>query len=1722
MRGYWTKVRTWIQIIAMLTGAAASAAVLHKMTPEKLWQAKAEEVQHIKKEEETNGGTPIRRTIALEQIQWEKAEKVYDGKREAALSGYYQEKKEENKVTVCVKLEGSNVKTYTEAVIQKVIKQPQNYELTECEQKKISDIYIQVIPKNLYLQVEDYYAEYGNTMETLEEDLRKHGKVIIKEGGLREDLEEIMLPEVILRDPYPELKIGSYDNCLIPELKGEDGRPVDPLEGVVQGNYCMKAVQKEDYGTLTIVPQKLENTERVISAEKRDGVFQKEEGDQTIWVRGRRGSDGEPVKVKLQIREESPFAQMYDEVWVRIKEEDEEFVNATKEGIVFEEQSEGVQRRTGEWYLKDSRDSSGNTITEVADGLVFFIDSEAPEVTFHGLSLENNRIGEEERALTFGTYENTSYTEKVSVEDQDSLEEKGSGAGRWSYAVWNVKKDQKLTENLVEELTVSGELQWNQIEAEGACEILAGEEKQGKVKEGNYVILVRAEDHVQNQAVFLSDGVIVDMEPPKVTLVGIDSEKYYTEDVPFLITIEDFDLKNQKITSGIREIRVALSCDGTECFCETEQIREDVWESGTEAGKTLQELQKEANIAREKIIQASGHNSNDVKISVTVSDHAGNRTVTEKRLKIDTTAPQITVSYDNNEGMNGNYFQEERTAEILYQDKNFDRRNVTFDVCAGKKEKKDVRVQELEKEFGIFAEWREEGEQADKKGECLYLKFKKEQEYRIRPHCKDRAGNVEQTVDYGDSAAPEQFVIDKTDPVAQIQYYCDGEELDLSEEGGRRTFTDKEIEAKIVIYEQNFSFPEAFSEELRQMELSVKAEKMQEGEHPQDVEGGYGRQAAKRQNWEKIDKDTYAATFLFEKDANYTAEFTYTDLAGRKVRIAPRMFTVDQTAPEGEIVVDGQQNAAESWRDVSFCLFKRDPYQIQITGDDATAGVASVKYYCSEIPLSEEKVRNLPEKGWVKGDAFTVKPDQQCIVYGKVEDLAGNIRFLYPLNGMITERSEPKIKMTLEGEKSGGVYRGDVTVKIEAEDPQAGNTYSGIQKVSYHVAAEENVQENTEGILFQKEDHNTPGKARWEGTVVIPAEVFNSNDVRIQVTVKDFAGNEKAESKEKIQIDTTPPTIQVRYDDQTPVNGNYYRAARKATITVQERNFDGEAAKIQADSSEGKQPVIGEWTRKQSMKNTDQTTHTCTVVFQEDGEYRLSLSCTDKAGNRTEYVKKDTFVIDQTAPVIRVSYQEQEERTKGYYHEPRTAVITIQEKNFRPEDVEVKITATLDGEKQKAPQIGIFTAGGAGSEASSRNRERDAVHSATILYEKDGAYTFDISYTDLAGNVAKEYPKEHFTIDRTSPSVEIFGVEDKSANNDTVAPQIRYQDRNYEEKDVRIELKGYHRGKLPIEGQKTEIVNGQYIQLPDFEWTQEQDDLYTLTVQVTDQAGNVTKKSVTFSVNRFGSVYTLSEKTRKLLQKRYTKQPQEIEVTEINIDTLQRKEISYGRDGEFVRLENGKDYTVEKSEPEQGWKKYTYKISRHNFQKEGNYTVTLSSKDRAENRGNNKIKGKEINFVVDQTAPTVVVTGIENYGKYKEPAKKMTIYMEDNFAAETVEVSVDGERKTKKRYDAGTLERQGGKAEVVIKQEDEWRTVRVSGVDAAGNRSEEKVFHILVTPDRWIQFFYDLPSIAGVVLMIPALLCGGIFFVGKQKREQRRRKDSKTDQRNSKRENSRT
>ena len=63
---------------------------------------------------------------------------------------------------------------------------------------------------------------------------------------------------------------------------------------------------------------------------------------------------------------------------------------------------------------------------------------------------------------------------------------------------------------------------------------------------------------------------------------------------------------------------------------------------------------------------------------------------------------------------------------------------------------------------------------------------------------------------------------------------------------------------------------------------------------------------------------------------------------------------------------------------------------------------------------------------------------------------------------------------------------------------------------------------------------------------------------------------------------------------------------------------------------------------------------------------------------------------------------------------------------------------------------------------------------------------------------------------------------------------------------------------------------------------QDADDLYTVKAEAFDLAGNISETNVTFSVNRFGSVYQLDEATERLAGGRgtyYTKESQDIVIT---------------------------------------------------------------------------------------------------------------------------------------------------------------------------------------------------------------------------------------------------
>lgn len=364
---------------------------------------------------------------------------------------------------------------------------------------------------------------------------------------------------------------------------------------------------------------------------------------------------------------------------------------------------------------------------------------------------------------------------------------------------------------------------------------------------------------------------------------------------------------------------------------------------------------------------------------------------------------------------------------------------------------------------------------------------------------------------------------------------------------------------------------------------------------------------------------------------------------------------------------------------------------------------------------------------------------------------------------------------------------------------------------------------------------------------------------------------------------------------------------------------------------------------------------------------------------------------------------------------------------------------------------------------------------------------------DTAGNVS-ETIEQQLAFDTKAPEISV------SFENKNGAPGVKYSDVNYMESGVDITIKGAKHDKTELSGNRTNIANGESIKMEDFKHDEETDDVYTMTAVIKDKAGNETEKEVMFSVNRFGSNYIFSETTEKFLDDVYANKPKDLVVTEVNVDSLVFNGISYGLDGTKKELKAGSDYTVKQSGGEGSWKEYTYTIKKENFEKEGRYSVTIDSEDKATNKMNNKVKECNIDFVIDKTPPTVVITGIEE-SSYRADEREMTINLSDNTAVKCVDVIIDG--KSVATYAQKEIEKAGGKISYMIEGASEPQKIEAAALDMAGNETTSEMHKVLVTSSVWIQYINNTPLLIGSILGI-VLVAGGLiwFFVIRKKKEE--------------------
>ena len=536
----------------------------------------------------------------------------------------------------------------------------------------------------------------------------------------------------------------------------------------------------------------------------------------------------------------------------------------------------------------------------------------------------------------------------------------------------------------------------------------------------------------------------------------------------------------------------------------------------------------------------------------------------------------------------------------------------------------------------------------------------------------------------------------------------------------------------------------------------------------------------------------------------------------------------------------------------------------------------------------------------------------------------------------------------------------------------------------------------------------------------------NYNDMVLLVELTDRAGNTSYDYY-VFGIDKTAPTISVRYNnnkgDSQSGTGTYFDNHRKATVVITERNFNTENVKWTIKNDEGKAPSAKLVSTKEGTGNKDNTTYTYEINYNYDGVFSFDVSYTDRATNKNTAVDygnslaPKAFVVDTVNPTITVSYNNNSAQNEKYFKEYRTATITFVEHNFDDSRITWTRTASLSGSAKTLPAI-------------SWNHSGDT-HVATIEYNSDGDYTFDITMEDKSGrkeetvNYGNSVAAKDFVIDTTYTDIvkvdgvangDIFGLRNDGSINDAAEIKITFNDVNfdkysihlyrnrvlvdgisenansgdeYEEKDV---ITTANKNAVENDADVTEefigsVANGSSNTTVTFdipavdENKVKNDGMYTLRIEANDKAGNAydtNSNVITFAVNRYGSVYTVDDDLYNLINDNegYTQAiAGDIVIREYNTTDVTTNKLSILRGTTPLEGVECKPAAVAQTGVE--WHEYAYKVDKSYFMDgdkyiDGEYSLIISSTDKADIKStNDKYDTCQVGFVLDTTAPKI-------------------------------------------------------------------------------------------------------------------------------------------------------
>lgn len=1091
-----------------------------------------------------------------------------------------------------------------------------------------------------------------------------------------------------------------------------------------------------------------------------------------------------------------------------------------------------------------------------------------------------------------------------------------------------------------------------------------------------------------------------------------------------------FSVKASDATSGV---------DKVEYFVKASKDSNENLTSGTLTSGTLQKSDNGDLTGTITIPKDAYYDSKNLYVETKTYDFAGNKTECNQTIKFDTTHPTAGISFDkemknslsDKGGFEGakHFYNRDVKLYVTANDATSGIKSIKYYVtAAGDVPTEETWADTTNKNVNSILPEKQAGT-----NDKLNIPITISDEFansadnlgaiNVYVQVIDTADN-ETVVSLKDDEKDETFRIDTTKPEINVEYAT--EKAAYSVVDGAEYYN-TERTAKVSVKENSVFF----NPKLVNIWVSEDGGKEVDINNSDKLPDGI----VKDSDWTLgAGKDAVSTlTVTFTNDHKYTVRVEAQDLAenkadGYKINKS-NTFIIDKKNPTGNMKynylsqgTDTTWTSFADWKNIlnggkyEISRFSKGKMYVSGSVRDEFSGVKEVSYNVSNKDGVFADVSGVtswtPMKSTGKDGSYAIslpENDMNYVVYLKIVDYSGNVSYV-STNGAVLDTQAPKINVTLPTDING-IYASNVNVGVSVSDNAATGVVSGIRSVSYKVTSLG--QQTQTGDLYTYTatagslNDLTKSVSR---NFTVDAGLNNSNDVQIEVTAVDNAGN-TYKTTNVIKIDITAPTIEVSYDnnsgDTTFGDDTYFKESRTATVKVTERNFDPAKVIPVIEASAGGVPSISGWTTVGGSGNGDDTVNIATIYYGNDADYTFNISAEDIAGNKSGEVNYGNslaptkFTVDKTVPVISVAYDNNNAAEAGFYKEQRTATVTIQEHNFETSRVVLTMNATDNGNPASAPTISGWSGSG-------------DTHTATISFASDAVYTWTLAYTDKAGNKATDLENQSFCVDLTKPAITISGINPNSANNTdgNIGFAIECTDTNFGTFTPVLTAVVYENGSFAtkeIEGSASSVGNGERIEYGNLE----EDGMYSLRCAAVDKAGNaydtvniVDEDGVSstvnlqdgdnlidFSVNRNGSTFALNDYSMDVVNDYYVQETAEdIVFYETNADELLNYNIKLNGNA----LKEGNDYKVTESGGDGSWYRYEYAVNKSLFDDEGEYNLVVESEDKATSMAYSDLKNVSADFVIDKTAPTFTISGIEEDGNYRGTSQNVTLVPTDD------------------------------------------------------------------------------------------------------------------------------